>query len=65
MKLLTYWKGLNPSEKKAFVAKAETTMIYMSQLANGHRNAGLELAIKIQSASERQVTVEELAGMSE
>ena len=60
MKLKKYYKRLNAEEKKAFAEKIGASLAYFRHLANGRRNASHKLAKKIEEATERAVTREEL-----
>jgi DNA-binding transcriptional regulator YdaS (Cro superfamily) len=46
---------LSPSERADFAAKANTSSAYLSQLAHGHRKAGLKLIHAIELASNGEV----------
>lgn len=52
-----YWKSLSPAEKNALAEKAETSFMYLSQLANGHRRPGLNVILRLQKA-DPNLTVE-------
>ncbi len=41
-------KSLSHQEKVEFAEKADTSLAYLSQLANGHRKAGLKTMLAIE-----------------
>jgi DNA-binding transcriptional regulator YdaS (Cro superfamily) len=62
MNMREYYAGLNREERVDLAKKVQTSVAYLGQIASGHRKAGLEIALLIQRHTNRQVTVEELAG---
>lgn len=60
MELRDYLKALKPELRERLAAAAETTVPYLYQLAGGHRMASARLAIRIEDASQGEVTREEL-----
>lgn len=62
MEMRDYYSGLKPEQKENLAKKVRTSVAYLGQIASGHRKAGLDLALRIQYATDQQVTVEELAG---
>jgi len=49
----SHWVGLSPEEKKLLAEKAETSVAYLSQVANKHRNAGWKTIRKLVQVDER------------
>jgi hypothetical protein len=43
MKFKKYWDALDPDKKIKLATEAATSTAYLSQVANGHRNAGANL----------------------
>lgn len=43
MNLHTYWTSLDPIGKRDLARRCGTSVAYLSQLANGHRQAGLAM----------------------
>ena len=41
------FSALSPEEKKHLATKADTSVAYLSQIANGHRKAGVELIVNL------------------
>lgn len=60
MTLIDYWKNLGPREKKAFAESLDTSPAYLSQIANGHRNASPAFAIAIDLATGGEVPREQI-----
>ena len=46
----SYWRVLDPKEKIKLAKSAKTSVCYLSQIAHGHRNAGLNLILRLQKA---------------
>jgi hypothetical protein len=59
MKLIDVWTALPPEGKHALAAAADTTYIYMSQCAGGHRKPSVRLCRSLVAADPR-LTLEEL-----
>ena len=51
MDIKSFAQSLDPGERHTFVEKAGTNAAYLSQVANGHRKAGTDLAHKMVEAS--------------
>jgi len=49
----SHWVGLSPEEKKLLALNAETSVAYLSQVANKHRNAGWKTIRKLVQVDER------------
>lgn len=46
----SYWQGLSPEEKERLAKDAQTSVATLSQIANGHRNAGLNMCRRLERA---------------
>ena len=58
---LRTWLSKTPPEQRQRVAEdAETSVAYLWQLSGGHRKASLEMAKRLQDATEGQLTIEGL-----
>ncbi len=44
----SYWKALEPEEKKQLADSCETSVAYLSQIANGERNPGRSLTATLE-----------------
>jgi DNA-binding transcriptional regulator YdaS (Cro superfamily) len=60
MKITDYLDSLSPKERSEFAERASTSLAYLSQLANGHRKAGLKTVHAIEVASNGVVTGSDL-----
>lgn len=60
MNLKQYYDSLNKEGKQEFANRLNTSVAYLSQLANGHRNAGTPILLRIDKASEGNVSPQEL-----
>lgn len=60
MELREYLKILDPDAREALAAASATTLGYLYQLAGGHRLASAHLCNRLEVASDRRVTREEL-----
>ena len=60
MDMKTYFSGLSPQEKKILADKLETSVAYLSQIANRHRYPGHGLSKRIEIETEGCVTRQEL-----
>lgn len=47
----TFWKSLSPAQKETLAIEAVTTVVYLSQVANGHRKVGLQTITKLKRAN--------------
>jgi DNA-binding transcriptional regulator YdaS (Cro superfamily) len=56
MDIKTFIDKLSPEEKEKFAKRADTSVAYLSQLAHGHRNAGIKTIVAIEEASNGIVT---------
>ena len=43
----THWESLSPEEKKGLAESAQTSVAYLSQIANQHRGAGFRTINKL------------------
>ena len=43
MNFKSHWSSLTPAQKETLAKNATTSVAYLSQVANGHRNAGADL----------------------
>lgn len=58
---LQTWLSKTPQDQREMVAeKAETTVAYLWQLSGGHRKASLEMAKRLQVATDGALTIEGL-----
>lgn len=48
-----YYDRLSPAEKVALAERAQTSVNYLSQIATGHRSAGLDIFYRLNQADER------------
>ncbi|MCP1675477.1 DNA-binding transcriptional regulator YdaS (Cro superfamily) [Natronocella acetinitrilica] len=55
-----YWGNLSPVEKKDLASKCETSVAYLSQVFNGHRQAGPRFAQRLARESGGSVTAAQL-----
>ena len=60
MVLRQYLKSLSPEAREALAAASCTTLGYLYQLAGGHRLASAAMCVRLESASDRAVTREDL-----
>ena len=51
MNLKTYLQDMTVDQKRSFAQKADTSVAYLSQLANGHRRAGIRACRSIEMAT--------------
>lgn len=56
----TYFKGLSKAERDAFAAQVGTSVAYLWQIAYKQRRCAEAMAIEIEKASKREVSVEDL-----
>ncbi len=47
MKFQTWWCTAKPAEKERLAKTCKTSVSYLSQIAHGHRNAGIKTAHKL------------------
>jgi transcriptional regulator with XRE-family HTH domain len=53
MNQLYYWmKAATPKQQALLAKKAKTSVAYLRQLAYGHRNASMDMALRIEQATE-------------
>lgn len=53
MNQLHYWmKQATPKQRTLLAKKAKTSVAYLRQLASGHRKASMEMALRIEKATE-------------
>lgn len=62
---LSYYSSLSAGEKTEFAERLGTSVAYLSQLANGHRNPGGKILRLIYSASGGQVSAESFFALPE
>ncbi|MEW8178589.1 MAG: YdaS family helix-turn-helix protein [Candidatus Thiodiazotropha endolucinida] len=60
MDIKAFIEPMSADEKAAFAERAKTSVAYLSQLANGHRKAGLKTVHAIEQASNGSVTGHDL-----
>lgn len=48
-----FYRKLTPTEKIELAKRARTSVNYLSQVANGHRTAGLDLYYRLNQADDR------------
>lgn len=60
MKYADYYTALSPDGKRALARRLKTSVAYLSQLATGHRKAGLKYLLLISRATDGAVTPIEL-----
>lgn len=60
MSFKNYYDNLDASEKKQLSKKMKVTLGYLSQLATGHRKAGIHVIAKIEKATNGALTREEI-----
>ena len=56
MNFKTYYSSLTTGEKINLSKRLDTSVAYLSQLANGHRKAGAKILLKIESATFGNIT---------
>lgn len=53
MNQLHYWmKAATPKQRTLLAKKAKTSVAYLRQLASGHRKASMDMALRIEQATE-------------
>lgn len=60
MNIKTFWESLSPALKKSLAARCETSVAYLSQVANSHRQAGRDLCFLLERETKGVVTVRDL-----
>jgi DNA-binding transcriptional regulator YdaS (Cro superfamily) len=60
MSFKSYYDSLDSSGKKELSGKMKVTLGYLSQLATGHRKAGIHVIAKIERATNGALTREQL-----
>jgi len=58
--MLTFWKQLRTAERAQLAQQCETQVVYLSQIAYGHRRASGPLAMRIERQSSGAVTRHDL-----
>jgi len=59
MNQLYYWmKDATPKQRIALAKKAKTSVAYLRQLASGFRKASMEMALRIEMATEQGMAKE-------
>lgn len=48
-----YWKGLSGDQKMALAKDADTSYVYLSQVANGNCRAGVSICARLKGADPR------------
>ena len=61
MKFKEYYSSLSKNDKELLAGSLKTTVPYLSQLANGHRNPGSKFLLGIEKASFGHVTYMEFS----
>ena len=60
MELKEYMKRMTPGERADFAKRANTSVVYISQISHGHRRAGIKTIKAIEDASGGKVTAKDL-----
>lgn len=58
--LSSYWQNLSADDKRALADRCETSVAYLSQVFNEHRQASHKFARKLAAATGNAVTKEQL-----
>lgn len=64
MKFKKYYLSLSANEKAELAKGLNTSVVYLSQLAHGHRNPGVKKLLSIEKASKGNVTMQEFSGVA-
>lgn len=56
-KLLAFWRGLSPAEKRAFAGDVKSSVDSLRQYVDGRRTVHPEMAVKLERASWRIMPV--------
>lgn len=56
MKLIDLWQSLDAEGKRALAEETGTVVMYLSQIAYGHRRCSQALALKIEGATNQKVS---------
>jgi len=56
MNMKKYYQSLSHEQKLELADACNTSVVYLSQIANSHRRAGIKTIIAIEKATEGQVT---------
>lgn len=59
-KFTKYWQKLKPENKQVLADDLSTSVAYLSQIANGHRNAGASILLTIESATSGEIKPEDI-----
>lgn len=60
MKYTDYYASLSAAEKRELAERLDTSVAYLSQLASGHRRAGASILLRIEAATDGQVSPQEM-----
>ena len=60
MNFKDFYKKLSAEEKRELGKNANLSLQYLSHLANGHRNAGLKMIIRLEKATNGALTRAEI-----
>lgn len=60
MRFKKYYKSLSAEDKKDLADRMNTSLAYLSQLANGHRKAGAKILLQIESSTGGLVSAVEM-----
>lgn len=60
MDMKTYWQSLPPAEKKTLAARCVTSVAYLAQVANGHRQPGRDLCFLLERETKGVVSIYDL-----
>jgi transcriptional regulator with XRE-family HTH domain len=60
MNCRTFLKTTTPAERDLVAKRAGTTVGYLKQIAGGHSRPSADLAVRLELASDRRMTREEL-----
>ncbi|MPX98194.1 transcriptional regulator [Salinivibrio sp. VYel6] len=55
-----YWKNLSPKEKEALAKKVGTKVSYLRHVAAGTHKAGPKLCLKLEQATDGEITKQDL-----
>lgn len=48
-----FFDGLSPDERDSLAKKADTSVAYLKQICSGHRNAGVDIIMRLIQADTR------------
>jgi len=60
MDMHTYWRGLPTAQRAALAESCDTQVVYLSQIAHGHRKASGRLTLRLEQATSGVVTRHDL-----